>query len=82
MFAFAHSLLGKTKRMTPCARSYSVSVNDRTLRPSRPIAPESSSLPPTMNWALGMLPLSRLRSAPAMRALVLPLMPNIAKSGT
>ncbi len=47
MLVLAHSSLGHTRRIMPCARSYSTSVAARKLRPSRPMPPASSSLPPT-----------------------------------
>ncbi len=49
MLVSPQSALGITNRITPCARSYSVSRTDRMLRPSSPMPPRPESLPPTRN---------------------------------
>ncbi len=55
MLALPQSSLGKTKRMAPLARSYSVSAIDRMSRPMMPMLPAPGSMPPTMNCTSGRL---------------------------
>ncbi len=61
MLVFVHSSLGNTKRIMPCARSYSVSAKLSRLRPMTPMAPLPISLPPTMKSTSGIVPLDSFR---------------------
>ncbi len=77
MLLCSQSSLGTTKRMTPCARSYSVSVNDSMLRPMSPIAPSPGSLPPTTKSTSGISPLTNFRCDTVARcACTLPARPR------
>ena len=63
--------------MTPCARSYSASANDRTLRPISPIVPAPGSLPPTTNSTPLNSPFRNCTlSTFAMRTSILPVKPS------
>ena len=78
MSASAQPSSGKWKRITPLARSYSVSVKASRLRPIRPIVPAPGSLPPIANSTPGMSPLNSCSlSTLATRVSMRPVMPSM-----
>ena len=75
MLVSSQSPVGITSRIMPCARSNSVSVTLRKLRPIRPIAPPPTSLSPVMNSMSGIVPLASCTFSTLSRAWMEPVKP-------